>query len=818
MSRFCTPEEDKSESTEETILSLETDDTQSEDGRSQTSKGKKGLLSSAFGIIGSAENRVPMDTGYQEDITEPKPKVKFNLNFDKKVRGEAEGEGKRQTPAGKFDMKKLFEAVASGEVKQLDGLEEYLRQTMKRLTNSEFKDPSNGKTALLKGLLNLKEGHNDTIMVLLNIAEKTGNLEDFINAAYTDSYYKGQSALHIAIERRSMHFVKCLIQKGANVHARACGKFFQLNRGSGFYFGELPLSLAACTNQLEVVAFLMENPYQSVKVTESDSMGNTVLHALVVVADDTPESTRFVTKMYDEILMRAAKLHPKVKLEDVTNNQGLTPLKLAARTGKLGLFKHIVRREIKDSECRHLSRKFTEWAYGPVHSSLYDLASLDSYEPNSVLQIIVYGSEIPNRHELLQVEPLNKLLQEKWDRFASKMFFFNFFVYVIYLSIFTTVAYFRLEGKPPFPLEHSTKGYLRLTGQLIGVSGAIYFFYNGIVDFKRKRPKLESLLIDGYCEILFFLQAVFFLTSSVLYTCGRQEYVAFLVISLALGWVNLLYFSRGFQHLGIYSVMIQKMILGDILRFLFVYIVFLFGFSAAIVTLLEEQPAPPLSGNGTAPNGTGTGTGTGTEPNPTPGNPADDCKKQSYNNFYYTTLELFKFTIGMGDLEFTEQYRFKKVFYFLLISYIILTYILLLNMLIALMSETVERISRDSKSIWKLQRAITILDLEKSLPSCLRAKLRSGVPRELGRSPGDDCRRCFRVEEVNWNTWNLNLGIINEDPGNEPQEISTITPAEAGPRRARSWRNIVPILRDFNQARTQSPQEEEMRPISSSPH
>jgi hypothetical protein len=39
----------------------------------------------------------------------------------------------------------------------------------------------------------------------------------------------------------------------------------------------------------------------------------------------------------------------------------------------------------------------------------------------------------------------------------------------------------------------------------------------------------------------------------------------------------------------------------------------------------------------------------------------------------------------------------------LLISYIVLTYILLLNMLIALMSRTVEKMSLESTSIWKLQ-------------------------------------------------------------------------------------------------------------------
>ncbi len=54
-------------------------------------------------------------------------------------------------------------------------------------------DKSNGKTALLKALLNLREGENDTIELLLEIAEKLGDLIFFVNAAYTDSFYKGQS-------------------------------------------------------------------------------------------------------------------------------------------------------------------------------------------------------------------------------------------------------------------------------------------------------------------------------------------------------------------------------------------------------------------------------------------------------------------------------------------------------------------------------------------------------------------------------------------------------------------------------------------------
>lgn len=83
--------------------------------------------------------------------------------------------------------------------------------------------------------------------------------------------------------------------------------------------------------------------------------------------------------------------------------------------------------------------------------------------------------------------------------------------------------------------------------------------------------------------------------------------------------------------------------------------------------------------------------------------PEEDCVKPTFSNISYTTLQLFKFTIGMGDMEFVQDYKYIEVFYVLLIFYIILTYILLLNMLIALMNRTVEKLTNETTSIWKLQ-------------------------------------------------------------------------------------------------------------------
>lgn len=84
-----------------------------------------------------------------------------------------------------------------------------------------------------------------------------------------------------------------------------------------------------------MVTYLLENPNQPASLQATDSLGNTVLHALVMIADNSAENSALVIRMYDGLLQAGARLCPTVQLEDIPNLQGLTPLKLAAKEGKI---------------------------------------------------------------------------------------------------------------------------------------------------------------------------------------------------------------------------------------------------------------------------------------------------------------------------------------------------------------------------------------------------------------------------------------------------------------------------------------------------
>ncbi|XP_038615305.1 transient receptor potential cation channel subfamily V member 3 isoform X1 [Tachyglossus aculeatus] len=645
----------------------------------------------------------------------------------------------REQNRNKKKLKKcIFAAVSEGNVEELDCLLVELKELSKRRRNVDIQDylmhkftaSDTGKTFLMKALLNINPNTKEIVRHLLSFAEENGILERFINAEYTEEAYKGQTALNIAIERRQCEITETLIEKGADINVHAKGLFFNPKyEHEGFYFGETPLALAACTNQPEIVQMLMDN--NKTDIASQDSRGNTILHALVTVAEDFKTQNDFVKQMYDRILLRSKNM----ALETMQNNDGLTPLQLAAKMGKSEILKYILSREIKEKPKRSLSRKFTDWAYGPVSSSLYDLTKVDTTTDNSVLEIIVYNTNIDNRHEMLTLEPLHTLLHMKWKKFAKYMFFMSFCLYFFYNITLTLVSYYRPreEEALPHPLALTHKmGWLQLLGRMfVMIWATCITVKEGIAIFLLRPSDLQSILSDAWFHFAFFIQAVLVILSVFLYLFAYKEYLACLVLAMALGWANMLYYTRGFQSMGMYSVMIQKVILHDVLKFLFVYIVFLLGFGVALASLIEKCP----------PN-------------------ESECS--SYGSFSDAVLELFKLTIGLGDLSIQQNSKYPILFLFLLITYVILTFVLLLNMLIALMGETVENISKESERIWRLQRARTILEFEKLLPEWLRSKFRLG---ELCKVADNDFRLCLRINEVKWTEWKTHVSFISEDPG-----------------------------------------------------
>ncbi|NXG61121.1 TRPV4 protein, partial [Hemiprocne comata] len=329
--------------------------------------------------------------------------------------------------------------------------------------------------------------------------------------------------------------------------------------------------------------------------------------------------------------------------------------------------------------------------------------------------------------------------------------------------------------------------------------------------FMKKCPGVNSFFIDGSFQLLYFIYSVLVIITAGLYLGGVEAYLAVMVFALVLGWMNALYFTRGLKLTGTYSIMIQKILFKDLFRFLLVYLLFMIGYASG--RCLAGGRTSPVSWHDRLTSLVLPPPALVSLLNPCPN--SEFCSEEQSNctvptypscrdsqTFSTFLLDLFKLTIGMGDLEMLESAKYPGVFIILLVTYIILTFVLLLNMLIALMGETVGQVSKESKHIWKLQWATTILDIERSFPVFLRRAFRSGEMVTVGKGTDGtpDRRWCFRVDEVNWSHWNQNLGIISEDPGKSDTYQYYGFSHTVGRLRRDRWSTVVPRVVELNKS------------------
>ncbi|VDM45663.1 unnamed protein product [Toxocara canis] len=200
----------------------------------------------------------------------------------------------------------------------------------------------------------------------------------------------GLSPLHQAIMNEDSAMVYFLLRRGADVNARCYGAWFcpddqkssrtdslehesvELSLSTDYagrmYFGEYPLSLAACTNQTDCFRLLIA---KKANPNLKDTNGNTVLHLIVI-----HNQIEMLSLAYE----CGARLH-------VFNRQSLTPLTLAARLAKKKMFEHILKLEAE-----------VIWVHRDVSVIAYPLSNIDTIDQrngelneDSALSQVVYG-------------------------------------------------------------------------------------------------------------------------------------------------------------------------------------------------------------------------------------------------------------------------------------------------------------------------------------------------------------------------------------------------------------------------------------------
>uniref|UniRef100_H2Z592 Ion transport domain-containing protein n=1 Tax=Ciona savignyi TaxID=51511 RepID=H2Z592_CIOSA len=500
-----------------------------------------------------------------------------------------------------------------------------------------------GETAFHICLLNNSTKHN---MLAMEMVEVFPNL--LVDIYLGDEYY-GENVLHMAIANEDMSMIKFILEESKKVEERCCGSFFcpsdqkstrvdqpdkeqpllskETNYSGLIYWGEYPMMFAACSMQVGAFELLLR---EGADIYATDSNLNNVLHMMVI--------------HNNKEMFNLAFNHAGMDLLSQTNKQGLTPLTLCAKLGNKDMLDHIL--ELK----REIS-----WVFGDVTCATYPLSDVDTINPtdgsinsHSALSIIL--SEESNEHLEMLDGLLFQLLHEKWKHYAKVQFYVKAVFFILYLVAFITAIY--LQPPPPSTVisANTSLGLVNISVvdqcYLLSTSSATQIF----------RYVLECIVV---------ISAVVYLVVAVLE----------------------IYNEVSFKLVGPFIVAIYNMIMGDLLRFLILYSIFLMGFSQAMYIVFRGTGHPLFS------------------------------------HPFQSIMGMFIITLGeFSDLYLDfEQARHPAAAKVLFVIYMVIVTVLLINMLIAMMGNTFNKIAA-TRWEWQRQWAKIVLVMERSVSAEHRIK------------------------------------------------------------------------------------------------
>jgi hypothetical protein len=511
-------------------------------------------------------------------------------------------------------------------------------------------------------------------------------------------------------------------------------------------------------------------------VNACDAFGNTAMHMAVLHGRKTAKnSAQLAICQHKLVLDWLMSIDEGRCCLETCNLEGYTPFTLAARNGNVEMFDHILNNhmssnvwrygkvQMRKRDMRQLNtyeiRKgaipyFTADDPKPCDKEFYKTNDCDNSsnetqsKPRSALEVIViHEVEAFATHEVIR-----KLIYSKWHEFGLKMYFYHTLLpYTVLLVFFAVLVVLRSEEvqfaasdnvgslNSSISGNSSTSSNVFPAGGSNCIRGALGWSWTGRIsnagqedvgsslstgsaaEWRIATLALEAgvvcvgspwLVVKGWRErhikrrdldmsedgklsskevVAFAYKNINFLQNSgIAFTlliagifrlcCNdRLELTALAVASILL-FSNILNILMPFKYIGVLVIIIFRMLVGDIFRFFVVYLATLAGFAFGMLLLTSLSK---------------------------------DLVDIYGSTFTSVFMHLFWAALGVDGLDDLTLLDSQQLAIALHVVWVVISSILMLNLLIAMMGRTFEKISEDAECAWIFPFARLVLRYEK---------------------------------------------------------------------------------------------------------
>lgn len=555
-----------------------------------------------------------------------------------------------------------------------------------RKINDEVKTNCSGESILHRAL---KYNTPATFAFFKSIAEKDPELLKEQRDCKIKGF-EGQSPLHVAIVKEYTTRVVEIL-KIAKVNEMTQALLCIPATGDKFkntvLIGQLPLSVAAlsCKNEdFKIIRILLHN---HARMWLKNEHGDTVFHSLIKYADDYPEKMehikptfKFLWKHFSEFCESRKKRKKYMKITDILfweNNSGLTPLELSAKLGVSEIFQILI--DIKDVYY------FTDTKDGLFDVREYDVTEFDrligyleNLENEGKLPILeILFDHRCSQHELFQILNIwlpEYVLEKKWMAYKCTLLMWMI-VHVLFMLVFTASSI--TKSQIFFCSENNETScdinviILYIIAFIYFATGVIYLCLAGLC-IKRLTERCSSKFgnprkFGSMRHNLDYIVCLLLIAIGALMECVllplKIHFDYYLAIALISGWYFMLYFSPLFKGLVSFTFMIRSGFLKDFVPFSAISMCFMSPFTSVMYMLFH-----------------------GTD------------NVEEFDNFLSSLFTMFNLGVGLDNIDVLNKSRIPGLAYSIFVAFTILSFIILFNALIAVMTNTFSDVHNNRNS------------------------------------------------------------------------------------------------------------------------